>query len=117
MLLNILMSFREQEIFRENLLEPSLLIGQSLTVNDDHPSESSSDTDRVICTVMASTDAPESFSATCNAVPLFELRLGISNHSNALTCASKCGKRLRLKIRDTYDSKQTCCHRNTTSVG
>ncbi|CAI5731863.1 unnamed protein product [Peronospora destructor] len=79
------------EIFRDNLLEPSLLIDQSLTVNDGHQSESSSDMGRVICTVMASTDAPESFSATSNAVPLFELRLGISNHSNALTCASKCG--------------------------
>ncbi|CAI5728086.1 unnamed protein product [Peronospora effusa] len=79
------------EIFRDNLLEPSLLIGQSLTVKDGHQSESSSNKERVICTVMASTDAPESFSATSNAVPLFELRLGISNHSNALTCASKCG--------------------------
>ncbi|RMX63969.1 hypothetical protein DD238_004573 [Peronospora effusa] len=71
------MSFREQEIFRDNLLEPSLLIGQSLTVKDGHQSESSSNKERVICTVMASTDAPESFSATSNAVPLFELRLGI----------------------------------------
>ncbi|CAH0487368.1 unnamed protein product [Peronospora farinosa] len=79
------------EIFRDNLLEPSLLIGQSLTVKDGHQSESLSDKERVICTVMASTDAPESFSPTSNAVPLFELRLGISNHSNALTCASKCG--------------------------
>lgn len=40
---------------------------------------------------------------TSNAVPLFELRLGISNHSNALACASKCGKRIEPKLRDKQD--------------
>ncbi|CAH0476482.1 unnamed protein product [Peronospora belbahrii] len=79
------------EIFRDDLLEPSLFIGQSLTPNDGHQSGSSSDTGRIMCNVMASTDAPESFSATSSAVPLFELRPGISKHSNALTCALKCG--------------------------
>ncbi|KAG6976506.1 hypothetical protein JG688_00001300, partial [Phytophthora aleatoria] len=86
----------EQEIFRSDLLEPELIVDQSLPQNGDEQCESSSDTARVVCTVMASTDAPESFSATSNAVPLYELRHGISGHSNALTCAAKCGIPLEL---------------------
>ncbi|KAG2863247.1 hypothetical protein PC116_g7234 [Phytophthora cactorum] len=84
------------EIFRSDLLEPELIVDQSLPQNGDEQCESSSDTARVVCTVMASTDAPESFSATSNAVPLYELRHGISGHSNALTCAAKCGIPLEL---------------------
>ncbi|KAG7379942.1 MutS protein msh5 [Phytophthora pseudosyringae] len=75
------------EIFRNNLLEPAL-VDQLLP---GEQSECSPDTPRVVCTVMASTDAPESYSATSNTAPLYELRHGISTHSNALTCAANCG--------------------------
>lgn len=88
----MLILFCEQEVFRDNLLGSSLMVGPSLPQDEGAESESSSDTGRVVCTVMASTDAPESYSATANAVPLYELRHGISSHSNALTCASKCGE-------------------------
>ena len=84
-----------QDIFRKKLLEPSLLIDQSPSKNEEMQSVISSDTGRVVCTVMASTDAPESYSAASNSVPLFELRRGVSNHSNALACAAKCGKCIR----------------------
>ncbi|OWZ12299.1 hypothetical protein PHMEG_00014561 [Phytophthora megakarya] len=75
------------EIFRLNLLEATLVVDKST----EEQSRSLSDTARVVCTVMASTDVPESYSVTSNAVPLYELRRGIANHSNALTCAAKCG--------------------------
>uniref|UniRef100_A0AAV1T9Z9 DNA mismatch repair proteins mutS family domain-containing protein n=1 Tax=Peronospora matthiolae TaxID=2874970 RepID=A0AAV1T9Z9_9STRA len=80
-----------QDIFRKKLLEPSLLIDHSPSKNEEMQSGNSSDTGGVVCTVMASTDAPESYSAASSSVPLFELRHGVSNHSNALACAAKCG--------------------------
>ncbi|KAL3668323.1 hypothetical protein V7S43_006415 [Phytophthora oleae] len=79
------------EIFRNNLLEPTLVVDQSIPQDGGEQKESSPDTSRVICTVMASTNAPESYSATASAAPLYDLRFGISSHSNALTCAAKCG--------------------------
>ncbi|KUF77472.1 hypothetical protein AM587_10012596 [Phytophthora nicotianae] len=82
---------REQEIFRNDLLEPELIVNPSLRQNEGEQREGSPTTARVVCTVMASTDAPESYSATSSAAPLYELRHGISSHSNALTCAAKCG--------------------------
>ncbi|EEY61306.1 uncharacterized protein PITG_01583 [Phytophthora infestans T30-4] len=81
------------DIFRKDLIVPELVVDPSLTQNGD---ESSSDTARVVCTVMASTDVPKSYSATSNAVPLYELRRGISSHSNALACAAKCGIQQKL---------------------
>ncbi|KAE9040796.1 hypothetical protein PR001_g6904 [Phytophthora rubi] len=76
------------EIFRDNLLEASLVLSES---PQQEAGEQSERTARVVCTVMASTDAAESYSATSNSEPLYELRHGISGHSNALKCASKCG--------------------------
>lgn len=84
------------EIFRNNLLEPTLVVDQSVpqdgvdSTTVEHR-DIPSNTSRVICTVMASTDASESYSATASAAPLYELRFGISSHSNALACAAKCG--------------------------
>ncbi|CAI5732709.1 unnamed protein product [Hyaloperonospora brassicae] len=79
------------DIFRKNLLESSLSIDQALSEKDETQSGTSSDTGHVVCTVMASTDAPEAYSSTSSSVPLFELRCGVSTHSNALACAAKCG--------------------------
>ncbi|KAL4175238.1 hypothetical protein KRP22_000207 [Phytophthora ramorum] len=79
------------EIFRDNLLEPSLVTNQPSPQGSGEQSETSDNAARVVCTVMASTEAPESYSTASNAVPLYELRHGISSHSNALASAAKCG--------------------------
>ncbi|KAK1941664.1 DNA mismatch repair protein MSH5 [Phytophthora citrophthora] len=81
----------DKEIFRNNLLKPTLVVDQSMPQDDVKQNENPPDMSRVICTVMASTNAPESYSATSSAAPLYELRLGISSHSNALACGAKCG--------------------------
>ncbi|ETI56633.1 hypothetical protein, variant 1 [Phytophthora nicotianae] len=87
----VVMTTHFLEIFRNDLLEPELIVNPSLRQNEGEQREGSPTTARVVCTVMASTDAPESYSATSSAAPLYELRHGISSHSNALTCAAKCG--------------------------
>ncbi|KAL4108662.1 hypothetical protein PRIC1_000373 [Phytophthora ramorum] len=79
------------EIFRDNLLEPSLVTNQPSPQGSGEQSETSDNAARVVCTVMASTEASESYSTASNAVPLYELRHGISSHSNALASAAKCG--------------------------
>ncbi|EGZ20705.1 hypothetical protein PHYSODRAFT_492926 [Phytophthora sojae] len=79
------------EIFRNNLLEPSLVTSELPVQEAEEQSERTEGTARVVCTVMASTDASESTSGTSNSEPLYELRHGISGHSNALKCAAKCG--------------------------
>ncbi|KAL7687161.1 putative DNA mismatch repair protein MutS [Plasmopara halstedii] len=76
------------EIFRYNLLEPKLIVDSQAK---EEQCEGLLDTARIICTVMASTDALNTSPATSSADPLYELRHGISSHSNALGCASKCG--------------------------
>jgi hypothetical protein len=81
-----------QEIFRDNLLESPVVTEQQLPDDGSQETGRSESTARVVCTVMASTDAPESYSVTSNAAPLYELRHGISSHSNALACAAKCGE-------------------------
>ncbi|KAG6598069.1 uncharacterized protein IUM83_09358 [Phytophthora cinnamomi] len=76
------------EIFRNNLLEPSLVTS---ILQDGEQLEGTQGTARVVCTVMASTESSESYSTSSSAEPLYELRPGISSHSNALKCAAKCG--------------------------
>ncbi|TDH72233.1 uncharacterized protein CCR75_005607 [Bremia lactucae] len=79
------------EIFRFNLLEAELIVDQpNLQAKDEFP-EGSPDRARIVCTIMASTAQHDSHSATSNVVPLYEMRHGISSHSNALMCAAKCG--------------------------